>query len=657
MTNYNNGDPQDKLIDLNSQDTRQNSNGLLNRCSDHNDHQQKSTNENDKGEVSRNEHRFTHSDASPESQPALSIDNAQKTLAAMAESSRLPRLDPFKYNTTDIGNGERFVDLFAGQLLFCALWKSWLVFSGKRWQQDKALKIDGFAVKAVRAMYHEAGDIKGDTDDDKRRRIALGAWAKRCEAKKYQNAMVDMAKHALPVEPDELDRNHWLFNVENGTLDLKTGKLKPHDHQDKITNLAPVNFDPQATCLIFDRFIDEIMLGDKQLVKFLQEYLGCCLTGEIKDEFLVLFVGGGQNGKSTLLNLIVRLLGDYAAMAPSNLLMQERFSSHPTEKVILFGKRFVACSETEEGKFDMKKVKEFTSRETIQVRRMGENFWPLTPTHKLLLATNHRPQITANDDGIWRRQKLVPFNYRIPDDKKDPDFGDKLWAERSGILNWLIEGCLAWQKQSYRFSTSKTINESVEAWREESDVLAPFLDAHCVIDQMAKEESARLYEWYKGWAESQGDRAITKTAFGKRLSERGFSSGKGKGGLRYWLGLRIDETKHARDNESGGGFSNAPPTNEKNKSLQNKENDIVENMPKVARFDQFASPKIQFGPHEEPTSKMALNAPLAPPKAQGQPENQEPDEPPQPLYEYRFFDDKPASKPSPRNLWAPLTIR
>lgn len=663
MSKYNDGDQQDKLIDLNSQISHnplpKSSNGLQHRRSEHPDHDQEGLAENDEGGVSRNQHRFAHSDAGN-----ANIDDAQKTLAALTESQRLPRLDPFKYNTTDIGNGERFVALFSGQLLFCALWKSWLVFSGKRWQQDRALKIDGFAVKAVRAMYHEAGDIKGDTDDDKRRRIALGAWAKKCEAKKHQNSMVDMAKHALPVEPKELDRNHWLLNVNNGTIDLKTGELKKHDHRDLITNLAPVDFDLQAKCPLFLRFLDEIMLGDKQLVKVLQEYFGCCLTGEIKDEFLVLFVGGGQNGKSTLLNLIVRLLGDYAAMAPSELLMQSRFTAHPTEKVILFGKRFVVCSETEEGKFNMKKVKEFTSRETIQVRRMGENFWELTPTHKLLLATNHRPQITANDDGIWRRQRLVPFNYRIPDDKKDPDFGDKLWAERSGILNWALEGCLAWQKQGYRFSPSKAIDESVDAWREESDILGPFLEAHCVLDNKATEESAKLYKLYKNWAESQGDRPISQTSFGTRLRERGFDHARGKG-WRGWQGLKIDEKKFARVGVSGDGlgdglgdtFANPSPQKISDESPQKKQYCMVDYVPVVTGFDEFASLKTQFGPREEPTSKTHQNPSPPSPEAPTQQEKQDDVAQGQNVFEYRFFDNKPSSKPGPRNLWATLTIR
>lgn len=551
-------------------------------------------------------------------------ENAENSLRdwAKQQSSRLS-IDPFKYSCSDIGNGERFAALFCQSVRFCTTWKKWLFWSGQRWQVDERQHVANLAKIAAINVYREASSIKGESEQDVRRRKALADWGKRCEQKKTQDAMISMASSepSLVVEAKELDRNHWVLNVNNGTIDLKTGDIKKQQQRDLITKLAPVDYDSSATCPLFLCFLEEITAGNKEIQKFLQQFFGYCLTGDTSEHVLVSCWGQGSNGKSTLLKTLIRMLGDYCTIAPPSLLMAEKFAPHPTEKTILFGKRLVACIETPEGRLDELKVKELTGGDEISARRMREDFWVFEPTHKLLLATNHRPEIRGQDFAIWRRQRLVPFTVSIPKERQDKNLHEKLWAERSGILNWAIEGCFAWQLAGKRLPNATAISESIEAWREESDVLGPFIEAHCAEENTAKEESARLYEWYKAWAESQGDRPMTKHSFGKRLSERGFSSAKGTGGKRYWLGLRIDETKHARESVSSGASENAPLTQTNDEELKKQTNHDTVSNELVAHFDHFANSTSRTFVRVSGNIQNDQNAPLAPLEAQDQPEN------------------------------------
>jgi putative DNA primase/helicase len=280
-------------------------------------------------------------------------------------------------------------------------------------------------------------------------------WALKSEAAPRLNAMVELARSepGIPVLPEQLDKNPWLFNCPNGTLELDTGRLREHRREDYITKLCPTPYDPRATCPTWERLLESVFPSDdgapdRELITFVQRLLGRCLSGDVSEQILAIFWGVGANGKTTLLNGVLETVGtDYTMKAAPNLLMSSKSERHPTERADLFGMRLVVVSETPEDRhLNEAFVKDLTGRERIRARRMREDFWEFDPTHKVILQTNHRPVIRGTDEGIWRRLRLVPFEVRFwdPDEPRagkdvdprlmqDKRLPDKLRAEYPGI--------------------------------------------------------------------------------------------------------------------------------------------------------------------------------------------------------------------------------
>ena len=325
-----------------------------------------------------------------------------------------------QYPHTDVGNAQRLVKRHGRDMRYCHHWKTWLVWDGRRWKVDDTGAVMRRAKETAQAIYLEASALSAqaaqELDKESRRPIAeranrLLSWARRSENVHRIDAMVKLAQSepGIPVLLNQLDADQWLLNCETGTIDLRRGQLREHCREDLITKLAPVKFDPDAACPMFDRFLAHIMAEDDDFISFLQLVIGYSLTGDVSEQVLIILYGSGANGKSTFLNTLMGMLGDYAMKASPDLLM--KLESHPTEKTDLFGKRFVAAIETEEGrKLAEVFVKEVTGGDPIRARRMRENFWQFSPTHKLFLATNHKPNIKDNGHAMWRRLRLVPFN-------------------------------------------------------------------------------------------------------------------------------------------------------------------------------------------------------------------------------------------------------
>jgi putative DNA primase/helicase len=283
-----------------------------------------------------------------------------------------------------------------------------------------------------------------------------------------------------------MDRDPFLLNVENGTLDLRTGKLREYRRGDLITRLAPVRYSSAAEITTWSRVLSEIFRGDAELIHFWQMLCGICLTGDVSPQILPVLYGSGANGKSTILNVLLEILGpDYAMSAPPGLLTLRKGERHPTELAALFGKRLVVDSETAEGaQFNESLVKQLTGGDKISARRMREDFWTFAPSHKILLCTNHKPEIRETKNAIWRRVKLVPFDVAIPQDKQDPRLPEKLRAEYPGILSWCVEGCRDWQENGLHIP--KVVEDATQRYRAEQDVLAEFLDSECTVLDRSK---------------------------------------------------------------------------------------------------------------------------------------------------------------------------
>jgi len=474
--------------------------------------------------------------------------------SAPKEAYRLAGLEPEQRNgredlrrtLTDLGNAERFVDEHGERVRYCHPWGKWLVFDGRRWVPDDAGLVEAMMKATVRNIYREAAAA----EDDKERK-AIADHAKRSEARKRITDALHLAKSeaGIPVSPSELDADPWLLNCENGTIDLRPGELREHRREDLITKLIPTTHDQEATAPTFEVFLERI-LPSEPVRRFVQRAVGYAATGIVSEEILPILHGVGANGKSTLINACMEVLGDYAIQAAPDLLLAKR-GSHPTELADLFGARFVASVEVEEGRrLAESLVKQLTGRDPIKARRMREDFWQFDPTHTVFLATNHRPEVRGTDHAIWRRIRLVPFTVTIPRAEQDKALPEKLRAELPGILRWIIEGCRAWQREG--LGEPREVLAATGQYREDMDVLAAFIADRCVVHPSASAGATPLYNAYKEWCEEHGETKEKQTKFGLRLRERGFRDDRdSKTRRKIWRGIGLFSNEDP-PNSTGG---------------------------------------------------------------------------------------------------------
>jgi len=471
--------------------------------------------------------RETYSGRKPGADTAQA--QAQREQAGAADDAKLARL--FQ---TDLGNSERLVARYGRDLRYCFDFGKWLVWDGVRWAIDRDGAALDKAKATARAMLAEAATLQ-DREDSRK----LAAWSFRSQARERLAAALFLAQSDVPVRPEHLDTHPWLLNVANGTLDLRTGKLRPADRAELLTKAAPVVYDPSAKCEQWLSFLERIFAGNAEVIRYVQKAAGYSLTGLDTEECFFVLHGTGQNGKSTVVETLSALLGlDYAQQATPDLLMQKKQERHATELAVLRGARLVASVETGQGKrLNEVLIKSMTGGDRIRANFMHQDTFEFRPEFKVWLSTNHKPVITGTDLGIWRRIRLIPFAVKIPDEERDGAFKARLRepAALSGILNWAIEGALLWQREGLK--PPQAVSEATQAYREEMDVLAAWLSDCCVVTKLAEASAADLYRSYVQWREQNGERAETQTSFGLRLTER-FERVKRRNGI-FWLGIGL----------------------------------------------------------------------------------------------------------------------
>ncbi len=398
---------------------------------------------------------------------------------------------------TDTGLAERFALQHGDSVRYCYPWGKYLCWDGTRWKLDDQGAVDQLAKQTVRSILREAAD---EPDDDRSK--ALVAFAKTAESASRRDAMLKMARSEppIPINPNTLDKDAWIFNCPNGGIDLRTGHLCEHRREDYITKLCPVEYHPDALCPLWLKTLDKIFSGDKEVIIFLQRFVGYGLTGDVSEQILNIWHGVGANGKSTVANTIMEMFGtDYSMKAAADLLLQKCGGEHPTALTDLHGKRFVACIETEDNRrLAESLVKELTGGDPIRARRMREDFWQFMPTHKVILACNHRPTVRGTDHAIWRRLKLVPFNVVIPKQERDKALPTKLRAELPGILAWAVRGCLDWQQHG--LGEPKAVIDATADYQSTEDTLRNFIAECCVTDPDSRVKAAELVEAYREWS-------------------------------------------------------------------------------------------------------------------------------------------------------------
>lgn len=461
-------------------------------------------------------------------------------------ASDIPKSDPPPpaevkfYNRTDLGNAERLAQRIAPEMRYCHLWKTWLLWNGKRWVQDTTGG-DAAVMRAsqiVRAMYTEAGEM-----DDGPDRKALAKWALSCESRTRILAMVALctAMEGIGISPDDLDANGWLFNCASGTIDLRTGNLLPHNQADLITKMSPATYaglDDLAGIETFLQFFTRIV-PDTAIQDFLFRFLGSCLVADNQDQALAFLYGKGSNGKTTLLEAMSYVLGDYAVGAPPEMLTVSRSDGGASPELArLKGARMVTVPETEDGKrLAESLVKRLTGGEKIYARAMYRDPFEFEFLAKILMSGNHKPTIRGDDLGIWRRIKMVPFNQTIAPSERDLLMRDKLRMEAAGILSWLVSGCLEWQ--SVGLGTAEAIEEATLDYRSEMDVLGSFIEECCETDKDATVSAGDVYKAYHAWTENGGEYTISQTKFGRKMDERGYVKCQSSTGTRLYQGIRL----------------------------------------------------------------------------------------------------------------------
>ncbi len=436
-------------------------------------------------------------------------------------------------NLTDMGNAERLVAHVGQDLRYVHLSETWFEWTGKRWQKDET----GAAMRRACATIRAAA-LRADAVEEDKERARLLRHALKSESAARLHSMLRLATSLLPVTPDQLDRSAWLLNCANGTLDLRTGELRPHDRADLLTRLAPVAYDGAATCPRWEAFLHQVMDGSEEMVAFLQRAVGYSLTGSTAEQVLFLLHGVGANGKSTFIETVRALLGDYSTQADFTTFLRQQGEGVRNDVARLVGARFVSAVEAEGGKpLAEAMVKQLTGGDTVTARFLFKEFFEFTPVFKLWLAANSRPTVRGTDNGIWRRIRLVPFTVTIPAEERDRDLGRKLVAELPGILAWAVRGCLRWQAEG--LGVPADVQAATEAYRDEMDVLGGFINECCVVRAGAQATSADLYTAYTAWCEGNGERPVTRRKMGLRLSERGFERRRGTGGRHTWVGVGL----------------------------------------------------------------------------------------------------------------------
>lgn len=436
---------------------------------------------------------------------------------------------------TDTGNAERLAARYGKRLRWVSEW-GWLVWDGKRWQRDREGRPMRWAKDTAKSIYQEAAA----TEDDNTAR-SLASWASKSLNRTRLEAMLALAEPELSARPETFDRDPWLLCVENGLLDLRTSELQAASPSCTATKIAGVAYDPAATCPTWQAFLARIMANDPEMIAFLRRAVGYTLTGDVSEQCLFFMHGTGANGKSTFVNAVLAMLGDYGRQAAPQLLMSG--DRHPTELADLQGARFVATIEIEEGRRLAEVLtKQLTGGDRMKARFTHRDWFEFEPSHKIWLAANHKPVIMGTDYAIWRRIKLIPFSVTIPEPERDPHMLAKLRAELPGILTWAVRGCLEWQRQG--LAIPEKVKQATNEYQAAQDTLAAFMDERCIINDLASVTAGKLYEAFKAWAKDAGEEIISQRRFSERLRERGHvTEGRDINGraLYHGLGLRSDE--------------------------------------------------------------------------------------------------------------------
>jgi putative DNA primase/helicase len=426
---------------------------------------------------------------------------------------------PRNFHQQDAGNGELFAYLHGDQVRYDHRRGRFLLWQNHWWQPDQDAAVLRRAKQTTRTRLRWAADVEDQDQREKEVRWALGS-----ESHSRLTAMLAQARSEHPItDPGtDWDSRTDLLGVANGVVELRTGELRPGAQADRITMHTEVPYDATAECPRWLRFLGEVFLGDQELIDYVHRGIGYSVSGATREQCLFICYGGGSNGKTTFLGIVRHVLGDYGHNMPFSALELSGRAAIPNDVADLVGRRLVTASETNESaRLNEARVKALVGEDPITARHLHQEFFTFRPVAKFWLGVNHRPRVSDDSHGFWRRVRLIPFVRQFEGASVDKRLADKLLAESAGILAWAVRGCLEWQRRGLE-PPAVVINATAE-YQRDSDPLGGFLEEACVVGAAESSLSSELYKAYHAWAEHQGlpeREQLKHAAFGRRVGDR-----------------------------------------------------------------------------------------------------------------------------------------
>jgi putative DNA primase/helicase len=418
-----------------------------------------------------------------------------------------------------------FAERHAHELRYVNDWGRWLNYNGAHWAYDTTLH----TFDRVRAICREVAA-------DSAKRSSAVASAKSVAAVER----LAKADRRLAATVAQWDAHPSLLNIENATCDLRIGAERPPAPLDYLTKKIGCACAPSGTPHpLWTAFLDRITAHNEELQDFLQRYIGYCCTGFTHEHVFVFAYGTGANGKSTFINTITGIFGDYATIAAMETFLASNAQQHPTDLAKLAGARLVVAQETQKGRrWDETKIKALTGGDTISARFMRQDFFDFTPTFKLFVSGNHKPRLTSIDEAIKRRLLLVPFTVQIPLRERDPELPLKLKTEWPAILRWCVDGCREWQRIG--LAPPAIVRDATEAYFADQDTMKQWLD-DCTEDggQFAFSRTTELFASWKTWCEDRNTKPGSERALSEALADRGFVKSRNNTGQRGFRNLSV----------------------------------------------------------------------------------------------------------------------
>lgn len=431
-----------------------------------------------------------------------------------------------RFYLTDMGNGKRFTARFKNQFKHSQA-LGWLHWNGYKWESGADVLVMDAARHTAQMIFAETLDVQ--PNDAK----AIGKWAIASQGRSKLDAMLYLAssEDGIRATPDDFDSDHFVLNCQNGIIDLRTGEFTDSCPSRMLSKSVNTIYDPMAVCPRWESFLDRIMDGNENLIRFLQRAIGYSLTGSTREQCFFLNYGTGANGKSVFLETMRGLLNDYAAAAEFSAFLTTQSENVRNDIAALAGARFVSANESGADKrLSESIIKALTGGDTISARFLFKEYFEFKPQFKVWMATNHKPIIRDTDHAIWRRVRLVPFNVTIPESERDSNLVATLRDEFPGILNWAIAGCTEWQVNG--LGTPTEVTEATNNYRDEQDSLGTFIENCCIVKPEARYSASKLHKLY---CENTGEK-ISAKAFNGLMTDHMYRSEHTRNGA-VWIGI------------------------------------------------------------------------------------------------------------------------